>query len=114
MTLAEGRARCGSKSSPDPCQSAFIRGLMFCFTDSPFEGPNGIKPPALPEVLTLGSAAIILGHNHPSGDPTPSHEDARMTERISKAWEIPGIKLLDHVIIGFLSSFSFRNAGRLP
>ncbi len=64
--------------------------------------------------IILGSAAIILGHNHPSGDPTPSHEDARMTERISKAGEILGIKLLDHVIIAYLGSFSFRNAGRLP
>ena len=64
--------------------------------------------------IILGSAAIILVHNHPAGDPTPSHEDARVTERVSKAGEIIGIRLLDHVIIGELGAYSFRNAGRLP
>ena len=55
----------------------------------------------------------MISHNHPSGNPTPSLEDARLTERISKAGEILGIKLLDHVIIGELDHHSFSDAGRL-
>src|SRR3989338_6087563 len=44
--------------------------------------------------------SVILVHNHTSGDPTPSDEDLRMTERLFEAGEILGIKVLDHVIIG--------------
>lgn len=50
--------------------------------------------------LLQNSANIILLHNHPSGDPTPSREDINITERIKGAGEIIGIKLLDHIIIG--------------
>jgi len=65
-----------------------------------------------PAILS-NSAGIILSHNHPSGDPSPSQEDIRLTEGLSKACEILGIKLLDHVIIGELGSYSFKSAGRL-
>ena len=67
----------------------------------------------------LGAAAIILVHNHPSGDPTPSDADFRMTRRIREAADVVGIKFLDHVIIGCHSDsralpyFSFREAGVL-
>jgi DNA repair protein RadC len=44
--------------------------------------------------------SVILVHNHPSGDPTPSDEDLRMTARLLEAGDILGIKVLDHVIIG--------------
>ena len=64
--------------------------------------------------ILKNAAAIILVHNHPSGDPSPSGDDIHLTERISKAGEILGIKLLDHVILGELGSYSFANAGRLP
>lgn len=46
------------------------------------------------------AAAIILAHNHPSGDPTPSAEDLKITKQLIQAGEIMGIKVLDHVIIG--------------
>ena len=64
--------------------------------------------------ILANAAAIIISHPHPSGDPTPSQEDIRLTERVSKAGEILGIKLLDHVIIAELGIYSFSNAGRLP
>ena len=44
--------------------------------------------------------AVILVHNHPSGDPTPSEEDRVLTERFFEAGELLGIKVLDHVIVG--------------
>ncbi len=64
--------------------------------------------------IVAGAAAIIGIHNHPSGEATPSQEDIRVTERLSKAGEILGIKLLDHIIIAEFGNYSFRNAGRLP
>ena len=45
-------------------------------------------------------AAIILAHNHPSGDPTPSSEDIKITKQLIGAGEVMGIKVLDHIIIG--------------
>ena len=56
--------------------------------------------------LANGSVGIILGHNHPSGDPSPSPEDRSLTERLVEAGKILGIKVLDHGISaaeGFVS-----------
>lgn len=50
--------------------------------------------------LLSSAAALILIHNHPSGDPTPSREDLELTGRLKEAGELLGIKVLDHVIIG--------------
>ncbi|NCC52608.1 MAG: DNA repair protein RadC, partial [Spartobacteria bacterium] len=52
------------------------------------------------EAIRLGCAAIILGHNHPSGDPTPSGEDLRITRQLVEAGKIINISVLDHVVIG--------------
>ncbi len=46
------------------------------------------------------AAAVILVHNHPSGDPTPSRQDITVTERLKEAGEILGIEVLDHVVVG--------------
>ncbi|BBA71024.1 hypothetical protein YM18_2506 [Geobacter sulfurreducens] len=50
--------------------------------------------------LLSSAAAIILIHNHPTGDPTPSREDMEITRRLKEAGELLGIKVLDHIIIG--------------
>jgi len=50
--------------------------------------------------LLSSAASLLLIHNHPSGDPTPSREDILITEKLKGAGEIMGISLLDHVIIG--------------
>ena len=52
------------------------------------------------EAVKCGCASLILIHNHPSGDPSPSSEDISITKRISDAGKILGIELLDHIIIG--------------
>ncbi len=49
---------------------------------------------------TPKTAAIIVAHNHPSGDPTPSQQDIEVTERLVKASDILGIRLLDHIVVG--------------
>lgn len=58
--------------------------------------------------LLCNSAGIIVAHNHPSGDSTPSSEDRETTKRLSRAGEIMGIPLLDHLIIASGSYFSFK------
>ena len=67
------------------------------------------------EIFTLpikkSAAAIILVHNHPSGDPAPSREDIEITERLVKAGELLGIKVLDHVIIGEGKHLSLKEQG---
>lgn len=60
-----------------------------------------------------GAAGIVLAHNHPSGDPTPSAEDRDLTTRLDKAGTLLGLRLLDHVIIGDGRSFSFLDSGLL-
>jgi DNA repair protein RadC len=61
--------------------------------------------------LDLGAAAIILAHNHPSGDPTPSQADIAMTKEIVKAGKILGVAVHDHLVIGRRGHFSFRAEG---
>ena len=69
------------------------------------------------KAITTHSAAIILVHNHPSGDPTPSAEDIRITKQLVQAGKIVDIKVLDHIILGNLSKqsgsgfLSLREAG---
>lgn len=50
--------------------------------------------------LLSSAAALILVHNHPTGDPTPSNEDIQITRRLKEVGEIIGVKLLDHIIVG--------------
>lgn len=52
------------------------------------------------------SAAILLVHNHPSGDPTPSRQDREITERLKKAGEILGVQVIDHIIVAKNSAIS--------
>ena len=54
----------------------------------------------LSETVKIGAPKIILVHNHPSGDPKPSKDDFRITDRIYECADIMGIELLDHVVIG--------------
>ncbi len=59
------------------------------------------------------AAALIVAHNHPSGDPEPSPEDRQATRRLSQAGRILGIGLLDHVVVTRTGYFSFRGKGLL-
>ena len=63
--------------------------------------------------LELNASAIILVHNHPSGDPTPSQSDLDMTQRVNAACEALGLTLHDHLIIGKSRELSFRSEGYL-
>lgn len=63
--------------------------------------------------ILANAASLILFHNHPSGDPTPSAEDRSVTRQLRSAGEIVGIELLDHVIVGDGRYVSFAEAGLL-
>lgn len=63
------------------------------------------------EALAAGAAAVILGHNHPSGDPTPSAQDRDVTQRVARAGRIVGVALVDHVVIGGESWRSMAEEG---
>ena len=63
------------------------------------------------EATAGGAAAIVLFHNHPSGDPEPSPEDVRLTERLVAAGVLMGIDVLDHIILGDARYYSFREKG---
>ncbi len=63
--------------------------------------------------LELHATALILVHNHPSGDPTPSRSDLEMTAQIRDAAEVLGIVLHDHIVLGNGQWFSFRREGVL-
>lgn len=65
------------------------------------------------EVIRRSSAAVIVVHNHPSGDPAPSQEDITVTKRLVEAGELLGIQVLDHIIIGDNCYVSFREQGLL-
>ena len=63
--------------------------------------------------LLLNASAVILVHNHPSGDPAPSRDDIDMTHKLKEALEALEIALHDHLVIGHGSHTSFRTLGLL-
>jgi DNA repair protein RadC len=63
--------------------------------------------------LELNASAIIMVHNHPSGDPTPSRQDIEMTQSVEMACRSIGVIIHDHVIIGKGQEFSFKSEGLL-
>jgi len=68
---------------------------------------------AFREAVLQSAAALVLMHNHPSGDPTPSEEDVRLTRQFVRAGEDLGIPVLDHVILGDGRHYSFADSKRM-
>ena len=61
--------------------------------------------------ILSNSAALIVAHNHPSGDPSPSPEDIALTRKLVEAGELLDIPVLDHVILGYSKYVSFKERG---
>ncbi|MFT4624875.1 MAG: DNA repair protein RadC [Myxococcota bacterium] len=72
--------------------------------------PRQIYRPA----VALGAGAVVLAHNHPSGDPRPSVQDIDVTERVARAGRVLGAPLLDHIIVGGSAFVSLAEQGQLP
>ena len=77
-------------------------------TSSPVH-PREVFGPA----MRHAAAAVVLVHNHPSGDPSPSEDDVAITRRLTHASELLGIRVLDHVIVGDGTYASFKERGLL-
>ena len=67
----------------------------------------------LKRALLANAASLILYHNHPSGDPSPSREDREFTRRLASAADSVGLRLLDHIVVGREGCVSFREAGMM-
>ena len=81
-----------------------VRGLL-CFRNHlPY--PTVFSP-----AIELRAAALIIIHNHPSGDPKPSNQDIQITKRLYEVSDLVGIKLLDHLVIGSERYFSMVDEG---
>ena len=76
--------------------------------DASLIGPREVFRDAVRE----NAAALVVAHNHPSGDPTPSPEDIAVTKRLNEVGEILGIRLLDHIIVGKGKYVSLRKEGK--
>ena len=76
--------------------------------------PVSIPDVFVPACVTPGTVSLLVVHNHPSGDPTPSPDDVALTARLESAAAVLDFSLLDHLILGENQRYySFRAAGRL-
>ena len=71
-------------------------------------GLQGLQP------AFLRAAGVVLAHNHPSGDPTPSADDIALTSRLVQAGQVMGIDVLDHIVLSAQRYYSLSEAGGLP
>lgn len=81
------------------------RGTLNACTVSPRE--------VFQAALLTNAAYVVVAHNHPSGDPTPSPEDIDLTRRLAAAGILIGVALVDHIIVGDNRYFSFKEVSRL-
>lgn len=78
-------------------------------TDGSYVQPREI----LIRLLLCGASAAFLVHNHPSGDPKPSSDDFETTTKFKAAFQLIGLKLLDHIVVGKETFYSFRQNHKL-
>jgi DNA repair protein RadC len=79
-----------------------------CLTSALVHPREAFKP-----ALLAGAAAVIVAHNHPSGDVSPSAEDVALTRRLVSAGQLLGVEVLDHIITGHDGFRSLKDAGLL-
>lgn len=96
---------------------AYLDAQARCLDLTQHDGDaNGAELPLrsiLLEAAALGSTGLLLAHNHPSGDPTPSSSDRQATRRLANASEAIDVTLLDHLVFGGGKCTSFRKMGLL-
>jgi DNA repair protein RadC len=63
------------------------------------DGVNVLPRDIIIPALELNASSVVIAHNHPSGDPSPSHEDILITKRIQEGLELVGLNLLDHIVV---------------
>ena len=93
-----------TRNQPLGCEKVAVGGLNVAALQ-----PREVFGPA----LTLGAAAVILAHNHPSGDPTPSPEDLAVTRHLQEAGRLLRVEVLDHLVVCAERFRSLRESGAL-
>ena len=93
-----------SKNRPIAERVIALGGLSHCPVD-----PSQV----FRAVLQESASGVLFAHNHPSGDPTPSSDDHALTQRLVEGARLLGVRVLDHVIVGHGSHYSFADAGVL-
>lgn len=93
-----------SRNQSLACETVAVGGLNVAALQ-----PREVFGPA----LTMGAAAVILAHNHPSGDPTPSPEDLTVTRHLLEAGRLLGVEVLDHLVVCAERFRSLRESGAL-
>ncbi|MBI2358711.1 MAG: JAB domain-containing protein [Deltaproteobacteria bacterium] len=89
-----------------------IRGYKVLFTGG--QTTSAVSPAIVfRAAILMGACAIVLAHNHPSGDTAPSPEDLELTRRLAQCGELFGIRALDHIILGANQYFSFADRGMM-
>lgn len=86
-----------------------VRTVSVGTADRTFMAPREV----FRDALDMGAAAVVVAHNHPSGDPTPSADDRAVTRRLAAAGELLGVPLLDHVVVGAMGWVSLAREGEL-
>ena len=75
---------------------------------------TGVQPrEVFREAALGGAAAVVMFHNHPSGDPSPSPDDVELTRRLAAAGVVMGIDVVDHIVLGDVRYWSFKEMGQL-
>ena len=93
-----------TRNQPLGCEKVAVGGLNVAALQ-----PREVFGPA----LTLGAAAVVLAHTHPSGDPTPSPEDLAVTRHLQEAGRLLGVEVLDHLVVCAERFRSLRESGAL-
>jgi len=88
-----------------------VVGFAVPFTGGAASAPVEIATALKVPLLVPTCRGVIIFHNHPSGEPSPSQDDVTLTRRFKEACELVGLLFLDHVIVAGAKSFSFRDAG---
>lgn len=86
-----------------------VRVVSIGSVDHTFMGPREI----LRDVLLANASAVLVAHNHPSGDPEPSRDDELVTRRLGEAARVMGVDLLDHLVVGDQAWVSLARRGAL-
>ena len=109
-----------------PIRNLATEVAMFAYVDSdwrllgvrtrPSNDKDTVEVPIrviVADALIFDAAGVVMAHNHPSGDPTPSEDDRALTRRLARALDGVGVRLIDHLVLAGRETASFRRIGLL-
>lgn len=109
LLVGRDRERCAAALLDTRHRVLDVHVVSIGSLDHTFMAPREIYRDA----LVANAAAVVVGHNHPSGDPTPSRDDIAVTTRLARAGEVVGVDLLDHLVVAGAQWRSLARAGHV-